>query len=57
MLTPTDTQYLVGLLSLAASPEKVELELGSMVYDEAARIHRDVDVTLRVEDESKEVTA
>lgn len=56
MLTPTDIQYVVGLLSLAATPERVEVELGSMVYDGAAKSLRDVDVTLRVEDEVKRFT-
>jgi hypothetical protein len=56
MLTPTDIQYVVGLLSLAATPEKVEVELGSMVYDVASQSVRDVDVTLRVEDRERRLT-
>jgi hypothetical protein len=47
MLTPTDIHFLVGLLTLISRPEGVELELGSMVFDEAADEHRDVDVTVR----------
>ena len=49
MLTPTDIHYLVGLLSLAARPEHVELELGDFVYDEASESRRDVDVTISVQ--------
>ena len=46
MLTQTDIQYLVGLLSLAAQQESVELTLGDFVYDEATKSKRDVDVTI-----------
>jgi hypothetical protein len=46
VLTPTDIHYLVGLLSLAAHAENVELELGDFVRDEASESRRDVDVTI-----------
>jgi hypothetical protein len=39
---------MVGLLSLAAHPEHVELELGDFVHDEASESRRDVDVTITV---------
>lgn len=48
MLTPIDVHYLVGLLSLAARAEDVELELGDFVFDEASRSKRDLDVTITV---------
>ena len=48
MLTPTDIHDLVGLLSLAAQPEHVDLELGDFVHDEASESRRDVDVTITV---------
>jgi hypothetical protein len=44
MLTPTDIHLLVGVLTQASSPENVTVELGSMVFDTAARKVRDVDV-------------
>jgi hypothetical protein len=47
MLTYTDIHLLVGLLTVASSPEAVEVELGSMVYDKEAQEDRDVDVTVR----------
>ena len=46
MLTPADVHYIVGFLSLASGPENVEVELGDLVYDEASRTRRDVDVTI-----------
>lgn len=46
MLTETDIHYIVGLLYLIASPENVQIEMGSMVYDNAAEKARDVDVTI-----------
>lgn len=57
MLTETDIHYLVGLLSLAASPDNVDVELGSRVYDSAAEEHRDVDVTVSVKAADGQVTA
>jgi hypothetical protein len=46
MLTPTDIHYLVGLLSMSAEPDGVEIELGSMVPDVASKEDRDVDITV-----------
>jgi hypothetical protein len=48
MLTPTDTHYLVGLLSQLTHPDNVEVELGSMVYDQTTKSLRDVDVTINM---------
>lgn len=50
MLTPTDTHYVAGLLTLSSSPAGVEVEVGSMVTDTAAGITRDVDVTIKGKD-------
>lgn len=47
MLTPNEVHLLVGILTRVSRPEGVEIELGSMVYDEAAEEERDVDVTVR----------
>jgi len=57
MLTETDIHYLVGLLSLIASPEDVQIELGSMIYDDAAKKVRDVDITITSVDSKGIVTA
>lgn len=46
MLTPTDIHHLVGLLTMASSPDDVDVELGSMIYDVAAEEERDVDITI-----------
>lgn len=50
MLTPTDTHYVAGLLTLSSSPAGVEVEVGSMVPDTAAGVARDVDVTIKGKD-------
>lgn len=52
MLTPMLTQYLVGLCCLRANPEAVNVTLGDMVLDPAAKKKRDVDVTVTVEESS-----
>lgn len=51
MLSHTDVHYLTGLLQVVTSPEPVEVELGSMVFDDAAEASRDVDVTVRYQSE------
>src|SRR4051812_25194800 len=45
MLTATDVHLLVGFLTIASTPDSVEVELGSRIYDAAAGEKRDVDVT------------
>ena len=42
-------QYLVGLCCLRWSPDVVEVKLGDLVYDGAAKKLRDVDVTVTVD--------
>jgi hypothetical protein len=46
MLTPMETQYLVGLCCLKTHPEAVDITVGDMVMDEAEEEERDVDVTV-----------
>lgn len=46
LLSPMLVQYLVGLCCLRWSPDVVEVTLGDMVYDEAAKKTRDVDLTV-----------
>jgi len=50
MLTPIDIHYLFGLLTLVSQPNSVDVELGGMVYDDAAKKKRDVDVVLTYND-------
>jgi hypothetical protein len=47
MLSHQDVHFLTGLLQIVTSPRPVEVELGSMVLDDAAETERDVDVTVR----------
>lgn len=47
MLSHQDVHYLTGLLQVVTSPRPVEVELGSMVLDDAAETERDVDVTVK----------
>ena len=56
-MSPTDVHLLVGLLTLASSPDDVEVELGSMVMDAAAEEKRDVDVTVKYQDVNGSFTA
>jgi hypothetical protein len=53
MLTPVDIHYLFGLLTLISQPDSVDVTLGGMVYDRAAKKKRDVDVVLTYSDLSK----
>lgn len=50
MLTPTDIQILVGLLTLVTNPDDVEIIVGDSVYDDKAAKDRDVDVTITCKD-------
>jgi hypothetical protein len=50
MLTPTDIQILVGLLTLVTNPDDIEIMLGDYVYDAKAEKRRDVDVTITCKD-------
>ena len=50
MLTPIDIHYLFGLLTLVSQPYSVDVTLGGMVYDHAAKKKRDVDVVLTYND-------
>jgi hypothetical protein len=57
VLTPTDVHYLVGLLTLISHDGDVEVELGTMVLDEAAEKERDVDVTAKLRKEDGSISA
>jgi len=52
MLTPTDIQYLVGLLAASSHPTAIDVQLGDVVYDVATKTKRDVDVTVTVTDDA-----
>jgi len=56
MLTPVDIHYLFGLLTLVSQPNSVDVELGGMIYDGAAKKKRDVDVVLTYNDASKGIS-
>jgi hypothetical protein len=57
MLTPTDIHLLVGLFSTLTTPDNVDIVLGEMIYDEASRRKRDIDVTIRYKnDEGEEIS-
>lgn len=47
MLSHQDVHYLTGLLQVVTSPHPVEIELGSMVFDDASGTERDIDVTVK----------
>jgi len=44
------TQYLVGLCCLRHSPDAVDVTVGDLVLDKAAKKYRDVDITVTVAD-------
>ena len=46
MLTPMLVQYLVGLCCLRRNPEAVDVTVGDLVMDTAAKKRRDVDITV-----------
>lgn len=50
-------QYLVGLCCLRHEPDAVEITVGDMVFDNAACKERDVDVTVKVQNEDGTVAA
>lgn len=50
MLSPMQVQYLVGLCCLRRNPEAVDITIGNELFDPAAEIDRDVDVTVTCRD-------
>ena len=44
-------QYLVGLCALRNNPDAVDVTVGDLVHDTAARKRRDVDVTVTLKEE------
>ncbi|MGO8953342.1 MAG: hypothetical protein ACLQF2_08390 [Rhodomicrobium sp.] len=51
MLTPMLVQYLVGLCCLRHNPDAVDVTVGDLVLDVAAKKKRDVDVTVTVKED------
>ncbi len=51
MLTPMQVQYLVGLCCLRCNPDAVDITIGDMVEDVAAKKVRDVDVTVTLNED------
>lgn len=49
-LTPMLVQYLVGLCCVRVSPDAVDVTLGDLVEDTAARKVRDVDITVTMQE-------
>jgi hypothetical protein len=45
-LSPTDIHFLAALLLSCADGRDIEIELGDLVYDEAAEKERDIDITV-----------
>ena len=51
MLFPMLVQYVVGLCALRNNPDAVDVTVGDLVHDTAARKRRDVDVTVTLKEE------
>jgi hypothetical protein len=51
MLTPIDIHYIVGLLTQICEEEKISLTLGDTIFDIAAQEDRDIDITIKYEDD------
>ena len=56
-LTPMQTQVVVGLLCLRASPDAVDITVGNMVHDKGSESMRDVDVTVTSCDQGGVISA
>ncbi len=52
MLTPIDVHILVGIFSKLTTPDNVDIILGDMVFDDAAKRKRDIDVTIKYRNDS-----
>jgi hypothetical protein len=57
MLTPMLVQYVVGLCCLRCNPDAVDVTVGDLVLDVAARKRRDVDVTVTLNEADGTVRA
>jgi hypothetical protein len=57
LMTPMLVQYVVGLCCLRRNPDAVDVTVGDLVLDTAARKRRDVDVTVTIKDEDGSVSA
>lgn len=57
MLTPTDTHLLVGILTKLSNLDSVEIILGKMVQDIAAKRKRDIDISVKyINEDGEEVS-
>lgn len=57
MLTPMLVQYLVGLCCLSHDPDAVDITVGDLVLDTAAKKRRDVDITVTINETDGTVQA
>ena len=57
LMTPMLVQYLVGLCCLRNNPDAVDVTVGDLVLDTAAKKGRDVDVTVTLKEEDGGVSA
>lgn len=57
LMTPMLVQYLVGLCCLRNNPDAVDVTIGDLVLDTAAKKSRDVDVTVTLKEEDGSVSA
>jgi hypothetical protein len=57
MMTPMLVQYVVGLCCLRHNPDAVDVTVGDLVLDTAAKKRRDVDVTVTIKEEDGSVSA
>jgi hypothetical protein len=54
MFNASEIHHLVGLLTQVSQPEAVEIILGEMIYNEASKTKRDLDVTIKYKDNNGE---
>lgn len=57
LMTPMLVQYVVGLCCLRHNPNAVDVTVGDLVLDSAAKKRRDVDVTVTTKEEDGSVSA
>src|SRR6266849_6302430 len=51
MLTPMLVEYVVGLCCIRRNPDVVDVTIGDLVLDVAAKKRRDVDITVTVKED------
>jgi hypothetical protein len=57
LMTPMLVQYVVGLCCLRRNPDAVDVTVGDLVLDTAAKKRRDVDVTITLKNADDSVSA